>query len=101
MNWDSNRELKYADITQTKYFVILEHLKYLAKREEKCWNFLGMQFAYLAGCSSTAFSTRSLSLISIAFFQTTYASVLSIHCKLNFELLLEKYMLLMLEGPFI
>lgn len=58
MNWNKN---KYADITQPKYFVILEHFKILAKREERCWNFLRMQFLYLAGCSRTAFLTRALS----------------------------------------
>lgn len=59
MNWNNNSEMKYADITQPKYFVILEHFKIPAKREEKHWNFPRMQLLYLAGCSSTAFFTTA------------------------------------------
>lgn len=67
MDWNNNSEIKYADITQPKYFAILEHFKILAKREERCWDFLRMQFLYLAGCIFHH-SSRSFCLISIVFF---------------------------------
>lgn len=43
----------------TKILYISGTLQNPSLKRKKSWNFLRMQFLYLAGCSSTAFSTRA------------------------------------------